>query len=160
MAKTICPVCRKPVGMWAAYDHPDTTVTHVACQWDYRDMLARKQNGDSSSASNVERDTSMQQPSEDSFGGSQESFRSSPDAPSITIFFYILATVFIAGGFFLCVQLMPEAPPKGHEWTMQAYVPAIATFVAGCVQAAIFAAIGRGLHYLDEIADNTRTPRS
>lgn len=46
MAKTICPVCNRPVGMWAAYDHPDTTVTHVACQFDYRDMLAGKHNGD------------------------------------------------------------------------------------------------------------------
>lgn len=155
MAKKICPVCSKPVGMWSAYDHPDTAVTHVACLWDYRDKFLRKIS-DGSSSDDDKSDALGQQSGQRGAEDSPTSLESLCYAPGLTVVFYILAALFIPGGFFLSCELLPGEPPRGQEWTIHAYVPAIATFVGCCVQAAIFAAIGKGLHYLHEIAGNTR----
>ena len=98
-------------------------------------------------------------------GGGDEQFplanarKSHPEtgnqAPGLAILFYVLAGLSFLGGLILAAQFMPGDPGPGYSWEPEAYLLSLVWFTAGFVQAALFAAIGRGLAYLHEIARNT-----
>lgn len=81
---------------------------------------------------------------------------SSPHTPVLSVVFYILAMLSMIGGFVMSAKFMPGEPPYGREWTLPAYLPSIIWFVSGVIQAALYTAIGKGLHYLHEIAHNAK----
>ena len=78
--------------------------------------------------------------------------------PILSIIFYVLALVGLLGGIILCINLWPGEPDYGYGWKVAAYIPAITWLTVGVVQAALFAAIGQTLIYLQGIFNNTKQP--
>ena len=67
----------------------------------------------------------------------------------------MLAVLSLIGGIILANAFWPGDPGYGHEWKSEAYMLSIIWFMAGVIEAALFAAIGQGLAYLHRIVENT-----
>lgn len=76
--------------------------------------------------------------------------------PMLAHVFYLLAILSLIGGTIIAYKLHPGDPGYGYDWKMPAYIPLIAAFTTGFLQASLLAAIGKIIDYLDTIANNTR----
>lgn len=79
------------------------------------------------------------------------------DAPSsfLSTTLFALAILSLLGSFIIGYSLWPGDPGYGKEWKGIAYIPSLTWFVAGVVEASIFAALGQGLKYLHGIFQNS-----
>ncbi len=68
---------------------------------------------------------------------------------------YVFAGLILTGGAVLGVALWPEKVVFGYEWAPVAYLPSAGALTFGTLQGAMLAALGKGLHYLSRIAENT-----
>lgn len=75
--------------------------------------------------------------------------------PILPVVFFVLAALSFVGGIILSSEFWPGNSGYGREWGPKAYILSIIWFTAGVIEAAIFAAIGKGLSYLHIIAKNT-----
>src|SRR3990167_8118455 len=69
---------------------------------------------------------------------------------------YLLAFITSMGGLYFFFALWPGPAEVGRSWNAIVYVPSFSWLCIGLAQAAIFTAIGKGLIYLKEIAENTK----
>lgn len=77
-------------------------------------------------------------------------------APVLSIVFYILAGLSVLGAIVLAIFFHPGEPDYGYKWKAHMYVPMIVALTAGIMQAALLAAIGSALRYLQLIVQNTK----
>jgi hypothetical protein len=75
--------------------------------------------------------------------------------PALVVVFYILSGLSLLGGIILASEFWPGDPGYGREWNSVAYAWSIVWLTVGLVEAALFAAIGKGLSLLQQIVKNT-----
>jgi hypothetical protein len=86
---------------------------------------------------------------------SSRQFMQSEKVPVLSNVFFVFAVLSFIGGIVLSAVFLPGAPGYGREWKSEAYVLSILFFMAGVIEAALFAAIGQGLSYLHRLVENT-----
>lgn len=137
-----CEICGEKVTAWSA--RYDASIVH--CKKCFKTSIAKefinKKLSDPSILNSSPPDNSTLKESNDG-----HSF--------LSLLFFFLAGLSLLGGLILCALLWP-GNPGGDEWSTLAYIPAITSFTIGLVQFALFAAFGQGLHYLSQIALNTK----
>lgn len=79
------------------------------------------------------------------------------DEPGLTVLFYILSGLSFLGGVILASKFWPGDSGYGRELESVAYAWSIVWLSVGILEAAIFAAIGKALSLLQQIAKNTGT---
>lgn len=75
--------------------------------------------------------------------------------PALSKFFFMLAALSFIGGMILCAEFWPGELGYGDEWASKAYIMSITWLMLGVLEGALFAAIGQGLAYLNQITINT-----
>jgi|AntRauTorcE11898_2_1112593.scaffolds.fasta_scaffold04543_3 hypothetical protein len=80
----------------------------------------------------------------------------SPPVPGLSVVFYAIALLALAGGFFLASELWPTLS-YGQSPTTQEALPALLALTGGILQCAIYGAIGEAIRYLNGIYRNTRS---
>lgn len=68
---------------------------------------------------------------------------------------YVLSGLIFLIGAGVGVAFWPEKVVFGYEWAPVAYLPSAGALTFGILQGAMLAALGKGLHYLSRIAENT-----
>lgn len=77
------------------------------------------------------------------------------ETSGLVMVFYILSGLSLIGGIILGAKFWPGDPGYGKEWKSIAYTWSIVWIMAGIIEAALFAAIGKALSLLQQIVKNT-----
>lgn len=142
MTEMTCEVCGENVTQWSARFEAET-VHYKKCfgSPEAKKFISNKYEEGLTSSINAPEKASVE-------GG--------VEYPPISMLLFFLAGSSLLGGLILGGKLWPNETAYGIEWNIIVYLPSITWLTVGLVQFALFASFGQGLHYLKQIASNTR----
>lgn len=145
MTDLACEICGDRVTQGSA--RYEAGVVH--CKKCFRTEAAREHISGKLSSSSASSDRS-------SMTGDSVSDEGELEHSFLSVLLFNLGGIFLISSAVICVQLWPGDPGYGKSWPTLAYMPAIGWLAAGLVQCVLFVAAGQGLHYLRQIAANTK----